>query len=585
MNRKSAVIILIIIILYPLMFIRQGLDFTDTGFMLTNYSQIFNDPASVESSFRLWLTNILGGIWIYVFGDSLGVIGYRIAGVLLVYAAVSLAYLTLKPSVDRNYLLPGLLLAVVFINRSGYTFNYNSLTAFFYVLAAFLLIKGLQGGRGCSIFLAAFILGMNVFVRLPNIVGFLLITGVFFAGYIKKISFREQLGQAVIFAAGFLSAAGTAMTAMYLMGHLDAYINAVRGTFLMLNDPAGHHHGLRLAGVITDIWKMTFLKTGAVIIWLAGLMSILTISSRLGSRMIQYAVVLVAAAGTLNYIADFYQNWYGMITVMLGAGTMILIWYMFRPGAERDRLRITSFISLAVALIVPVGSNDGFTNLVYGMYLMIPLVFAYIFGLEGVRTGISRLRLRLSGEELKLVRILGIAVFLAFTLKSAYHYTYRDSPHRPEMLYGVEHQKLRGILTTKDRALVVGDLLEAVPAYVSEGDYLLAYEQVSLVYFLTGTKPYLYSSWPMLYSPAAFRHYLDRALAERPGLPVIVRARGNTEEPTWPRTRGLRRDKYLSGARKIMNDFIKENNYKIVWENSFFEILQPPESGGRYECR
>ena len=150
LNRKSQNIItvekliLVLTIFYPLLFIWQGLDFTDTGFVLTNYQQIFINPDSIESTFRIWLSSILGGLWLYFFGDTLGLLGYRMAAVLLVYGTLYFSFLILRPHIRTKPLLFGLLLALIFVNRSGFSFNYNSLTAFFYVLAVFFFGQGAE---------------------------------------------------------------------------------------------------------------------------------------------------------------------------------------------------------------------------------------------------------------------------------------------------------------------------------------------------------------------------------------------------------------------------------------------------------
>ena len=88
--------ILFIIIVYPLLFIWQGLDVFDVGFSLTSYQEIFNDPESVSFSSFLWLTNIIGGVWLLLFGDSLGLVGANLAGVFVTYMTIIFSYLILK---------------------------------------------------------------------------------------------------------------------------------------------------------------------------------------------------------------------------------------------------------------------------------------------------------------------------------------------------------------------------------------------------------------------------------------------------------------------------------------------------------
>jgi formate/nitrite transporter FocA (FNT family) len=57
--------IIFIIILYPLLFIWQGLDFADAGYSMTVYQQVFNEPESISYNFVTWLTNIIGGFWFF----------------------------------------------------------------------------------------------------------------------------------------------------------------------------------------------------------------------------------------------------------------------------------------------------------------------------------------------------------------------------------------------------------------------------------------------------------------------------------------------------------------------------------------
>ncbi len=585
-------LILAVIIIYPLLFIWQGLDFTDTGFLLTNFQQIFNDPASVESSFRIWLTNVLGGIWVYFFGDLLGYVGYKFAAVLLVYATLYVSYLILHPYIEKRVLLFGFLLSLMFINRSGYQFSYNSLTAFFYVLSAYFMIKGLRENKTRLIFISAFVLGLNIFIRLPNVLGFFLVFCIFFDGYLNKTCLAVQVKRAFYFILGYLISILLSLFAMYVLGHLGGYVSALQGAFLMLNDQYGHHRSDKLVEVIVYLHKMVLAKIEFILLGLSVLLLLLTFSGKFRSRFLTYVIILVAASAWVYLYHDVYRDWYGMISSVLGVLYPVLLLHVFDSGKNR-RFRLISFTALLILVLAPLGSANGIVNAVLGMYLAIPIAFSYISGIREFEVDLKRvtggstgrLCLRLSRSEIKLMKIIVIGLFLVFTIKSAYYYTYRDAGNRWEMRYPVNHTMLKGVLTTAERARVVEDLLVNLPRYVKEDDYLLAYEQISLVYFLTKTRPYLYSSWPMLYSPEKFQKSLNRALQERPYLPVIVRAKGNTEDFNWPTTKGLRKDNYyLSGCRKIMDGFIGENNYKTVWENSFFEILMPPSRAvGRNE--
>ena len=583
--------VVFLIIIFPLLFVRQGLDFTDTGYLLANYQQIFNEPASIGSSFRIWLTDILGGIWIYFFGDSLGLLGYRFAGVLLVYSSVYCSYLVLKGHFDKRHLLWGLLVSLIFINRSGYQFDYNSLTALFYVLSAYFILKGMQDNKNYLIFISAFLSGLNIFIRLPNVLGFLFVLCIFFAGHLNKTRFSVQVKQSIYYLAGYLSSIIVVFAVMHLLGHFEIYISTLKDTFIMLYDLKGYHSSDRLANTYLIQHKIVSAKTGVIILGLTVISVMLTLFSRFRNRFLQYLIILLTAFCLVYFNYDSYQIRFDMVAGALGILYPVLVCIIMDVGRNNKDLRLVSFVSILILVLAPQGSSEGILNSVYGMYIAMPLVFNYLWAVKSFKINIAwvteplinRLKIRLSDNEIKLIKIIAMIVFLVFTVKSAWFSTYRDSADRLAMAYKIDHSMLKGILTTKERTRVVDELLSVFPRYVRENDYLLAYEQVSLVYFLTKTRPYLYSSWPMLYSPEKNKKSLDRALQERTDLPVIVRARGNTEEYTWPKTKGLRHSYYFDGFRNIMDDFIKQNHYNVVWQNSFFEILSPAAEENAYD--
>ena len=115
-----------------------------------------------------------------------------------------------------------------------------------------------------------------------------------------------------------------------------------------------------------------------------------------------------------------------------------------------------------------------------------------------------------------------------------------------------------------------------IDKYTKRGDYLLAYGDIPMIYFLTDTKPYLYNSWPDLYEPLQFQNYLKIAKRVNEKLPIIVRARGSTTDFKWPKEPLVINDtKHYTEIRKIMDIFIEENSYNVIWKNNFFEILLP----------
>jgi len=575
-------ILILAILILPWFFIWQGLDFTDTGYLLTNYRQIFNDPSSVEYSYRIWLTNILGGTWMYLFGEQLGYLGFRIAGILIVYLIVLLSYLVLIPLFPRKTVLPALFLSVLFINRSEYLINYNILTSLFLAGSVYLLVKGLQKNNSLWVFTAGFMTGLNTFIRLPNALGILLALSILYWGYIKNISFYAGLKTVLQFLSGYAVSIFITMLIMKLLGYYEGYLNILTYTFEMLNVPDGHHESGKLIEVLTRHYKWVFYNIGFLPGVLFVLSLILNFSRRFGRNIIPYVISTVFSVFLVNLFWESLQSRFIVISIALAVQYIGLMLILFGDAGTHE-FRLVSVISLIVLLTVPLGSNNGIYVSVYGMYLSLPIVFGCFWSVKEVKINLlfglpgstGQTEIGFDSNILKIIKLMGVVLVTVFSIMSAYQHTYRDTADRASMSSHVDHNLLRGVFTTRERAIVVDELLKALERYVDDGDYLLAYEQIPLVHFMTDTKPYLYNAWPMLYSPDKLKESLSRALKERPGLPVIVRARGSTEEYEWPKVRKLSRDKNLIKNREIMDDFIARYNYNPVWRNSFFEILVP----------
>jgi hypothetical protein len=95
-------------------------------------------------------------------------------------------------------------------------------------------------------------------------------------------------------------------------------------------------------------------------------------------------------------------------------------------------------------------------------------------------------------------------------------YSYNDDTLRylnTPFTYG----RLRGIYSTKERVADVESLLRWLEPRVRPGDYLLAYREIPLLYYLTGTRPALNytGNFPPTWSPAEQRDAVDYMLRNK----------------------------------------------------------------------
>ena len=174
--------LVLFLLVAPVLLMFQGLDFTDAGVVVTSYQQVFSHPESVSYWFFMWLTNAIGGVFYLLLGETLGLLSMKIAAVLFFWATAAIVYYTLKGTVPTRYIVWGVFLGAGFQFARTTVLHYNIVTAFFYMLGLCFLFRGIIHRRTLLIFLSGFSLSLNVFARLPNLVGFALIIGLFYYG-------------------------------------------------------------------------------------------------------------------------------------------------------------------------------------------------------------------------------------------------------------------------------------------------------------------------------------------------------------------------------------------------------------------
>jgi hypothetical protein len=118
-------------------------------------------------------------------------------------------------------------------------------------------------------------------------------------------------------------------------------------------------------------------------------------------------------------------------------------------------------------------------------------------------------------------------------------------------------------------------MLDELSRRVRPGDPLLALESIPMVNFATRTRPYLGNSWPNLYVGNELERSLEWALKARAELPVVVEAKTDTRDRSWPRNTSLNQGDVSVLNRERIQRFLDRFAYRVVWENVMFRILEP----------
>ncbi|NCC30517.1 MAG: hypothetical protein EOM24_00670 [Chloroflexia bacterium] len=545
------------------LFVWQGLDFTDMGFLLVTYQQFYSAPETNVYFLLNWLTAFIGHWMGEPFGGS--VVVYKLGAAVILALTGVIAYLGLSAVLGRR----GMLAVFIFVTflfatkASDNWISYNNLTGLFYVLGGVLLFLGLQRERRAWVLLAGVILGANLFIRFPNLLGIGLVLGVVLHGLLQRWPRRQTLGWSARFLLGWLLGVAAIALLIVAHGHADYYLQSLAGIFGKAADESSTHSGSMLLKLLVRdhayALVLATLVVGASVIVL-----------RLGatrSRGIQVAVTL-ASALILAIAFKRLESWQWAVPGLLYFG---LLWIALQEWHSRPWLVVLAFIALAILVIAPLGSNNGMRNAIHGSWLALPLVLTWLWQrAAGAQAALPLVPGPAAGRLA--AATLAIAL-VGFSLVTAWFYSYRDSSNRLALTHPVAHPLLHGTYTTEARARVVSELVGELPNWVEPGDSLLAYPDLPTVHYLTETTTWLQNPWPILQRGPQLTARLEEATSET--LPVVVRSIGVTRNFTWPIDSPRDESPDREAAWSAFDRFVERAGYERVWANGFFEIFVP----------
>jgi hypothetical protein len=545
------------------LFAWQGLDFTDLGFSLSLYQQFYTSPEGNAYAMNLWLTAFIGH-WI---GETLGgtVVAYNLASAFVCALTGVIAYFGIQGVIGRSWLIAGcVFLTFIFATKSNYHWiNYNELTALFFITGAVALFRGLHLERPKWLLVAGWILGANLFVRIPNLMGFSLVLGVLIHATLYRYSLRKCLNQILVFVSGYGLGIASISVLIFLHGHSDIYLQSLEGILGKAVEAGSSHSASNLVNLVLRDHLYAFLTAIAIIS--AGRLTWHTVAFRpLWLRA--FVVLLAAACFFISF--SLFQSWRWIMPGLIYAGSL---WIAYKESGTRPELGLLIFLAVLVYILVPLGSAMGIYNASYGSWLVLPLLLVWFW--RGGTNAVSFLASFASWPRLAAATI--SITLVSFSILSSWGYTYRDSSKRLSMLHTINHDRLAGTHTTAERARVVTEVLNAAEVYIKPGDYVLAYPSMPMFHFLTNTRGWLNSSWPALYGENEIKWRLDEQKVRSAKLPVVVRALGSTRNFTWP-------DDVLPSvvgatvtSTNSFETFLHGNGYTVAWTNGFFEILTP----------
>ncbi len=571
--------------IYQILLVFQGFDVCDSGWYATFYQNIFSNPSSVEYNFLYWFTGIIGGLFVKLFPDT-GLIGIRLLGVINVSAIIFIVYQLLFKHINHIALYIGLIIVTISFVGMPTEFFHNNLSSLLFVGASLALYKGLERDNPYLLALSSMLLALNIFTRLPNILDIGLIFIVVLHGFYFKEIKLVIIKRISILLTCYIISIICILGIMKLIGHYDIYVRSLNGIRDVGFGNTENTHGLSKM-LLTNINSYkSVIVTGSLatllILILTYFLSLLSVNKYKKYMWLAIVISILVLAYLIRKFTTIYLLYYF---------SLIALFYniLFE---KKINLKLLSWMGLFMLIVMPLGSDFSIGNFGnYSVWIAIPLVIN-LFLSEGFAIDLNinsfslkkQFNLRIDHHNFKMALSLFLLVFMSKVLLSSVNTSYFDSGSRILKTYKINNDKAKAIFTTRERAKTINDLLFGIDPFLKAGDYLIAYESIPMIYYLTSTKPFLYDSWLMSSAGLPLKLKIERAYRENRPLPLVIRQKFETIGHF-----GIPYDDYISDNRestryvsqeqtKLFNQFLLDNKYKVVWQNSHFILYKPQSS-------
>ena len=574
----------VILILFPLLKVNQGIDLTDTAYSLGNYA--FFGENTVLWTLLTFLSNVLGFFFTKLpFGGTM--LGMKVYSSLLISAMALLGYRFFRTK------MPAVIAFLAELSAIGMCWCpsvilYNYMTYALLLTAVILLFRGLVRKHPGCLVAAGVVLGLNTLVRFPNNgLEVLLILTLWYYGYLKKKPLAEIAKETGLCIAGYAAGFVTVLAGMMLLYGTGTLGTMIEGIFGMAGSASDYTFG-EMLGMITDAYLHGAGWMAYMVLCILPGIPFFAIQKECFPllRKVVYCICIVflfivlGRWGMFNF--KYYQKeaalQWGVVFLILSLG--ICVWMLFSRMHDCE-WKLIAAMSLIVILITPLGSNNYVWPALNNLFFVAPITFWTIY--RFARWG--RPYLDVTGKvPLFSVKAMTMAMVVAFLIQAVgigCNYVFLDGEDGHKRDTTVEGSRiLRGMKTNAGNA----GTLEELNTFMLENNTEYRNKKVILYGNIPGLSYYLhkapavYTSWPDLDTNSYERlaedlNTLNQTMTEE-NRPLVIFSEEIMAQVLDLQENGMTGDGSVWEQKlKAILDFMTVNEYQMVFENEKYAVF------------
>ncbi len=552
----------VVLLLYPLVGVNQGLDITDTMYSLANYE--FMDSMNPMWLLSTYLSNVFGALVMGLPGAET-MLGFSI------YCSFITSIIALVSYYALQRFMPGWMIFVAEFIAESICFCprvilYNYLTYLFFTLGTLFLLYGIFAWKRQEtyLFVAGVFLGLNVAVRFPNIVEAAMILVLWFYGYITKDKISEIIRKTGICIAGYLVGFGVPFVMISIKYGIMAYPNMISSLFGM-TEGASDYSSSGMIGLIFEAY-MTSLSNMVIVIpcIAAGIVMFLLLPHKyvLIKKLLFIAGILVLiryyfAIGVFTRNYYYYDSMFqaAMMLIIIGIVLSVIGTVGFLNGSREEQA--LAFTTLLLILITPIGSNNYTFPILNNMFIIGPVIL-WLFRRMIQRAGETEWNFAWESIITSVIIVLVVQGVLFHI-----NYSFVDGADGTERNTETSIAKADGMITTQYNAETLDELKAYLDTVDTANTKVILFGGIPGVSYLFDLEPAISTVWPDLdsYSTSIYDSELIELSTSDDPTPMIIIGK---DMPVYASTEA----KY-----DILLDYIANHDYNKDFESSRFVIF------------
>lgn len=562
-------VFIVLLVFYPLILINQGLDVADTTYSLANF-QYF---ASMDGTWMVatFLSNVVGYLMMHLpLGDTLQGMYFYTA---LVQSVIALSvYLIMRKKIPAPLVFIGEWIALGLCWCPS-TVLYNYLTYLLMTGGILLLYGGILKDNRKYYIAAGVCLGVNVAVRMPNVVQAALIVALWYGAYVCGRTFKKTVWDTLWCILGYVVGFGVPFAAICVRYGIGAYPAMVQTMFAMTEQAVDYKPSAMVMGMFGDYAVGLFWLIFAGIC-MAGGWLLFAVQRRFcgdkrgavyACRAVYIAVLLVLlrfywgkGVFTFHYYED--RSRYYPAVLLLLAAVFAAVYCLIKRDVRTEQ-KILAVLVLVQVFVTPLGSNNDLYPILNNLFLAVPFLLW-------------------AAKPKSFVWKAPLVLLIVFMLiqSTGFHmsFVFRDGEKgevRDTVL--TMPSKAAGIYTNKDNAAWFEELVEYAQGAELSGREVILYGDLPGLSYLLDMPPALSTFWPDLPSYRMVEYERDMGqLTEPPVIivasPVAAYLNEDADGMNWF---GVNRDA-LDADKKLqmLSDYMDEHSYCETFANGRYVV-------------